>query len=70
MGVVGDSEKAALNVAKHGITFDRALDVFFDPLHELLEASVDKDELPPWVEIGSLGCCMLCIWIWNARQSA
>ena len=23
--------------------FDRALDVFFDPLHELLEASVDEE---------------------------
>ena len=37
---VWDSEKAASNVVKHGVTFDQALAVFFDPLHELMDASV------------------------------
>ncbi len=37
---VWDSEKAAANVVKHGVTFDRALDVFFDPLHDVWDASV------------------------------
>ncbi len=38
-----DSEKAAANLAKHGVSFDRALDVFFDPLHEVKDASVPAE---------------------------
>ena len=37
---VWDSEKATSNVVKHGVTFDQALAVFFDPFHELMDASV------------------------------
>ena len=40
---VWDSEKAAANLVKHGVSFNRALDVFFDPLHELLDASVPDE---------------------------
>ena len=40
---VWDSDKATANVAKHGVTFDQALEVFFDPLHELVDASVDEE---------------------------
>ena len=40
---VWDSEKAAANMAKHGVSFSRALDVFFDPLHVLLDASVPEE---------------------------
>jgi uncharacterized DUF497 family protein len=40
---VWDSDKAAANFVKHGVTFDRALDVFFDPLHELIDASVPDE---------------------------
>jgi uncharacterized DUF497 family protein len=40
---VWDSEKAAANLLKHNVTFDRAVDVFFDPLHDLLDASVNGE---------------------------
>ena len=40
---VWDSDKAASNFLKHGISFDRAIEVFFDPLHELVDASVDDE---------------------------
>jgi uncharacterized DUF497 family protein len=37
---VWDSEKASANIAKHGVSFDRALEVFLDPFHRLEDASV------------------------------
>jgi hypothetical protein len=37
---VWDSEKATSNLIKHSVTFDQALSVFFDPFHELIDASV------------------------------
>jgi uncharacterized DUF497 family protein len=37
---VWDSDKAASNIVKHGVTFDQALAVFFDPFHEVMDASV------------------------------
>ncbi len=40
---VWDSEKATANFAKHGVTFDQAIEVFFDSLHELIDAGVDDE---------------------------
>lgn len=40
---VWDSEKASSNFTKHGVSFDQAIEVFFDPLHELMDASVDTE---------------------------
>jgi uncharacterized DUF497 family protein len=37
---VWDSEKAAINLAKHGVAFDEAIDVFFDAAYRLVDASV------------------------------
>jgi uncharacterized DUF497 family protein len=38
-----DAAKASANVVKHGIRFERACEVFFDPLLVAIDASV-KDE--------------------------
>src|SRR5262249_306485 len=35
-----DENKARSNVQKHGITFEEAAEVFFDPLHSIGDASV------------------------------
>lgn len=40
---VWDSNKAASNIAKHGISFDQAIDVFFDPFYLLYDASVEGE---------------------------
>jgi len=37
---VWDSEKASSNVSKHGVDFELACEVFFDPFIHLEEASV------------------------------
>jgi uncharacterized DUF497 family protein len=40
---VWDSEKAAINLAKHGVRFETACEVFFDPFVRLEDAT-DSDE--------------------------
>ena len=40
---VWDSEKASLNLRKHGISFDEAVYVFLDPLVRYTDASVEDE---------------------------
>nr|WP_245781735.1 BrnT family toxin [Granulicella pectinivorans] len=41
---IWDGDKAAANLAKHGIRFETACDVFFDPFVRQTDASVeDRD---------------------------
>jgi uncharacterized DUF497 family protein len=39
-----DSEKAAANVMKHGLSFERACEVFLDPLLQLTDASSQQEQ--------------------------
>lgn len=41
---VWDQNKAQTNIRKHGITFEEAAEVFFDPFYQTGDASVDDDE--------------------------
>lgn len=36
--------KAKINVQKHGVTFEEAAEVFFDPFYQTGDASVDEKE--------------------------
>ena len=38
-----DTDKAASNLAKHGVTFLEACEVFFDPFFRLVDASVEEE---------------------------
>jgi uncharacterized DUF497 family protein len=38
-----DENKAQSNVIKHGITFEEATEVFFDPFYQSGDASVDEE---------------------------
>ncbi len=40
---VWESEKAASNLAKHGVAFHDAIDVFFDAAYQLVDASVPEE---------------------------
>ena len=40
---VWDSEKATSNRSKHGIAFEKACEVFFDPFIKLEDASVETE---------------------------
>jgi uncharacterized DUF497 family protein len=39
-----DDNKAQANVQKHGVTFEEAAEVFFDPFYQTGDASVDDEE--------------------------
>ncbi len=39
-----DENKARINVQKHGVTFEEAAEVFFDPFYQTGDASIDKVE--------------------------
>lgn len=39
-----DESKASSNIQKHGVTFEEAAEVFFDPFYQTGDASVDRNE--------------------------
>ena len=39
-----DEDKARSSIQKHGVTFEEAAEVFFDPFHQMGDASVDEVE--------------------------
>lgn len=39
-----DENKAAINVQKHGIAFEEAAEVFFDPFYQTGDASTDEGQ--------------------------
>ncbi len=39
-----DENKAAINVQKHGIAFEEAAEVFFDPFYQTGDASTDEEQ--------------------------
>ncbi len=41
---VWDSEKASSNTSKHGVSFESACQVFFDPFMRIEDASVGEEE--------------------------
>ena len=43
-GFVWDSSKAERNLAKHGIRFEQACPIFFDPFCILEDAGVDEED--------------------------
>jgi uncharacterized protein len=54
---IWDTDKAAANVLKHGISFEQAATVFFDPFFRLIDASRNdeaRDALIGYSDRGSL----------------
>jgi uncharacterized protein len=39
-----NSDKAESNVAKHGVTFEEAVEVFFDPFYQMGDASANNEQ--------------------------
>lgn len=39
-----DDEKAQSNLVKHGVTFEEAVEAFFDPFYQTGDASVDDEQ--------------------------
>jgi uncharacterized DUF497 family protein len=56
-----DEEKNAINVMKHGISFDEAKTVFFDPLRIDLFDQDHSDLEDRWKVFGLAGCVLLMV---------
>jgi uncharacterized DUF497 family protein len=54
---VWDAQKAASNFAKHGIRFERACEVFVDPLLQLRDAGVEDEARDAVSELRSRASC-------------
>jgi len=72
-----DEDKARRNVEKHGVTFEEAVEAFFDPFYQTGDASVN-DELRDFVLGYSLAQRLLLViytergertWIISARPA-
>jgi uncharacterized protein len=64
-----DRDKAAINRAKHGVSFDTALRVFDDPLH--LSQPDPHADGRRWQTIGLVGAVLLfVIHTWPAESGA
>lgn len=55
-----DDEKAASNLAKHGVSFDLARDVWNDPFYVVLPDRVEAGE-QRWHAIGMVGAVVVLI---------
>lgn len=47
---IWDAGKAESNLGKHSVSFEEACEVFFDPLYEMEDASVEEEQR--WAFIG------------------
>jgi uncharacterized DUF497 family protein len=62
-----DPRKAAANIAKHGVSFTLAQEVWDDPLHVLLpERTVDGEER--WQAVGSVGSLAVLVVVHTYRD--
>ena len=62
-----DNDKAASNLAKHGVTFDEASTVFSDPL-----AVIFEDEEHSWTNFARLSSATRCFsdYCWSPSPNA
>jgi hypothetical protein len=49
-----DPKKADANLSKHGVSFERATEVFSDPLHLSILDSEHSDKEERWITLGKL----------------
>ncbi|MDR2875612.1 MAG: BrnT family toxin [Methylobacillus sp.] len=69
---VWNDEKARLNVLRHdGITFERAVEVFFDPLLRLVDAERNEETRDAVIGYDTSGrLLLLCMSWWKVMPSA
>lgn len=64
-----DASKAAANVRKHGVRFEEACEVFFDPLYEMEEDPSSKGD-QRWRIVGFTGADQLLVVVATEPASA
>jgi len=63
-----DENKAQSNIKKHGVTFEEATEVFFDPFHQTGDASMDSAETRDFI-IGYTFSQRLLLAVYTERDN-
>jgi uncharacterized protein len=63
-----DKNKAESNIQKHGVTFEEAVEVFFDPFYQTGDASVDEKEIRDFI-IGYTFSQRLLLAVYTERNN-
>ncbi|MDD2923164.1 MAG: BrnT family toxin [Anaerolineales bacterium] len=62
-----DENKASSNIQKHGVAFEEAVEVFFDPFYQTGDASVDDSEARDFI-IGYTFSQKLLLAVYTERK--
>jgi uncharacterized protein len=60
---VWDEDKARANIAKHGIDFFRAAEVFFDPFVRIVDASQNDEDRDAAIGYDSTGRVLFVVYV-------
>ncbi len=69
MNIEFDPAKAASNLTKHGVSFEEAAAVLFDP-QALTHEDVDTQDEPRFVSLGMGGQGRILVVVWTPRGDA
>ena len=66
---VWDPEKASINLDKHGITFEKACQVFFDPFVRLQDASDQGEARSAVIGLTEEWSMLFVVHLWRENDS-
>jgi uncharacterized DUF497 family protein len=66
---VWDSEKASSNLSKHGVSFEAASQVFFDPFVRVLEASSDEEQRDAAIGLTEDWSLLFVVHVWREEDA-
>jgi uncharacterized DUF497 family protein len=66
---VWDQEKACSNLAKHGVTFEIASQVFFDPFVRICEASIDEEQRDAAIGLVEDWSVLFVVHTWREEEA-
>ena len=64
-----DEDKARSNLQKHGITFEEAAQVFFDPFYQTGDASSDEEQRDFIIGYSSLQRILLVVYVERDKRT-
>ncbi len=63
-----DDQKAKINIAKHGVAFEEAAEVFFDPFYQVGDAAGESDEARDFI-LGYTSMSRLLLVVYTERRA-
>lgn len=66
---VWDSEKASGNEAKHGVRFEIACEVFFDPFIRFMDASANEESRDAAIGFDESGSMLFVVHLWREEDT-